>query len=305
MGLYHYEMFVYAVHMSATSVSSECFECYVFADTHPDCATRVQKLRLHEAYKVPRLNGVTMPRFEDDAFRNTMLKSMLFRTASGAERASDEVTPYEGFVDEDGDFQQLWLSWYEKQRTLASRYEHWMEKAEKVFVLEDVDVSVPYMAAVEGRAQPSPGEFMAYITVEVASNMELQASARAMRPISGRPKSGEFEDPEQRFAAVAGAPGGRAEFEFDGMPQHLATELGKKVRPAYSLLREEVRQVAFHEELHAARNMQKYHEVFREGMAQEQLRFTAPGDGVYDCKSGLPAGAKCYEEISQAADQLF
>jgi hypothetical protein len=64
----------------------------------------VQKLRLHEAYKVPRLNGVTMPRFEDDAFRNTMLKSMLFRTASGAERASDEVTPYEGFVDEDGDF---------------------------------------------------------------------------------------------------------------------------------------------------------------------------------------------------------
>jgi hypothetical protein len=225
-----------------------------------------------------------MPRFEDDPLRNTMLKTMLFRPAFGVERSSDEVTPYEEFVDGEGYFQHFWLSWYEKQRVLAKRYEQLMEKAQKVFVLEDVDVSVPYMASVEGRSQPSSAEFMAHITVEVASNMELQACARAMRPISGRPKSSEFEDPEQRFVAEAGPPGGQAEYEFDGMPATLVPELGKNVRPAYLLHREEVKQVAFHEELHAAPNMKRYHEVFRETMAQEQLCFNVKGDGVFESK---------------------
>jgi len=304
MGLYHYEMYVYTVNMQASCVPPDCFECYVFADTHPDCARRVQKLRLHEAYKVPRLNGVTMPRFEEDPLRNAMLKSMLFRPAFGGVRANDEVTPYEGFVDHAGDFQHTWLMWYAKQQLLAQRCEFLMDKAEKVFVLEDVDVSVPYLACVEGRSQPSSAEFMAHITVEVASNMELQACARAMRGISGRPKSSEFEDPEHRFASVAGAPGGRDEYEFDGMPSKLAPELGKKVRPEYLLHREEVMQVAFHEELHAAPNMKVYHEMFRETMALEQLSFSN-GDGLYDSSCGLPEGSKSFEEIAQAAQTLF
>ena len=63
MGFYHYSMFVYTAHVMAETVPGDDFEVYLFADTHPSAAFRVQKLRLDQACKVPRLSGFTMPQF--------------------------------------------------------------------------------------------------------------------------------------------------------------------------------------------------------------------------------------------------
>ena len=307
MGLYHYEMFVYTVFMPAASVPSDCFESYVFARTHPECASRVQKLRLHEAFKVPRLNGVTMPRFEDDAFRNTMLKSMLFRPAVGVDRASDEVTPYEAFVDEAGDFTEPWSVWFEKQRVLARRCEELMAKARKVFVLEDVDVEVPFMAVVgEGRSQASPAEFMAHVTVEVVTNLELQACARATRPITARPDLSELERPDTLVEHVDGPPAGEEEFEFDGMPQTLRTELGKRETPVFLLQHAEMRDAAFHTGMSAAPNMKTYVQLFAETMGLEQLRtlVRAVAGGV-DFSCGLGRSGLSFRDLKQKMEEMF
>jgi hypothetical protein len=64
MGLYHYAMFVYTARVTAATVPPDDFETYLFAESHPSALYRVQKLRIDEACRVPRLFGFTMPRFD-------------------------------------------------------------------------------------------------------------------------------------------------------------------------------------------------------------------------------------------------
>ena len=201
MGIYHYSMFVCTVRMQAATVQADDFECYVFADTHPDCATRVQKLRLGQMFRVPRLFGFTMPRFgasDVDSFRNTMFKSVLFRpfAADPDEPAADEVAPFMELVDASGSFVGPWLAWFQRQQVLASRFHALQSKAGKLFTIEDVDLSggeLEDTADAQGgsshheRIQPTTAEFMANITVDVVTNLELAAEARAGMRVSLRP----------------------------------------------------------------------------------------------------------------------
>ena len=79
MGLYHYSMYVYTVQRKASEVDGRDFSVYVFADTHPEAAYRVQKLRVEEPFRVPRLFGFTMPVAESNVELNAMCKQALLR----------------------------------------------------------------------------------------------------------------------------------------------------------------------------------------------------------------------------------
>ena len=130
-----------------------------------------------------------MPRFgasEEDTFRNTLFKSVLLRPWSPClgPRSRDEVAACMAVVDEDGKFERPWLTWFDVQRKLARRYEELEKQSGKIFTVHDVDMTVTYFEDVAcdsgpGRSQPSAAELMAAISVEVATNMDLNAEARA------------------------------------------------------------------------------------------------------------------------------
>ena len=78
-------MYVYTSYTKADSCPEGDFFTYRFAPSHPDCKSRVQKLRVHEFCRIPKLHGFTMPREDsalaEDKFRNAMFKTLLFRPA--------------------------------------------------------------------------------------------------------------------------------------------------------------------------------------------------------------------------------
>ena len=144
MGLYHYAMYAYSRFQDASRFDPADFATYRFADTYAGCARRVQKLRVDEMFRVPRLFGFTMPTREHDPLRNCLFKSVLFRPiAIGTEPCSDEVAPYLGLVDHRGLFQDPWDAWYAEQRALAKQFDKLQSQAGKLFTIEDVDMSVP------------------------------------------------------------------------------------------------------------------------------------------------------------------
>ena len=79
--------------------------------------------------------------------------------------------------------------WFARQRCLAERYRALEAKVGKLFTIEDIDPCVGCMEHPDalpslhehGWLQPSAAEFMANVTVEVATNMDLGAEARAGR----------------------------------------------------------------------------------------------------------------------------
>ena len=61
MPLYVYAMYVYSAYGDPAKHSPNDYEVYRFAETHPSAGKRVQKLRIDECFKVPRIFGFTMP----------------------------------------------------------------------------------------------------------------------------------------------------------------------------------------------------------------------------------------------------
>ena len=308
MGLYHYAMFVYTAHVSAATVPPDDFETYLFAESHPSAMHRVQKLRINEACRVPRLFGFTMPRFgasEEDTFRNTLFKSVLLRPWSPCPgpRSRDEVAACMAVVDEDGKFERPWLTWFDVQRKLARRYEELEKRSGKIFTVHDVDMTVTYFEDVacdsgSDRSQPSAAEFMAAISVEVATNMDLNAEARAGRQ-PGRPEASEFEpsslkpegqDLEEEERVPAGGDG--PEYQRDvGVDGRLDQELGKSKKPLYAFAQEDYRRIAFLEEVATNAAMSKYAAVFAEKMAPHLRKGVTHG---YEKPSKVIADATVY-----------
>ena len=84
---------MYTTHLPAERVAREDFFTHRFAEGHPEAATRVQRLRIHELCRVPKIEGFTMPRMDGsspDLHKNTMFKASLFRPAFPAEGTSRE-----------------------------------------------------------------------------------------------------------------------------------------------------------------------------------------------------------------------
>ena len=111
MGLYHYSMYVYTKQRKASEVDGRDFSTYVFADTHPQAAYRVQKLRVEEPFRVPRLFGFTMPVAESNAELNAMYKQALLRPLR-VWRQGKEGDAFETMVDGRGSFTGPFEEWY-------------------------------------------------------------------------------------------------------------------------------------------------------------------------------------------------
>ena len=77
--LYHYAMYV--CH-ARCSVPSEDFATYWYDSLHPDAGYAVQRLRVDEPFRVPRLCGISVPTVTKSQEINALMKTMLFRPMS-------------------------------------------------------------------------------------------------------------------------------------------------------------------------------------------------------------------------------
>ena len=310
MGMTHYSMFVYTTHAPRGSAAAppDDFATFRFIDTHPQCAFRVQKLRVSEMCRVPRLCGFTMPRFdgsEVDRFRNTLFKSVLLRPCqmSREHGCDDLVEPYIALVDSFGDFVEPWLAWFAQQRCMADRYKALEAKVGKVFTIEDIDRSVAYMENPEldprfvegGRLQPSAAEFMANITVEVATNMDLGAEARAGRRVGARPDASMFVTEEGFLEAGGGVDDGHeGDDEEESDPRAVGRRVvGKLYESRLPVAPADVLRVACCEEHAPAPVMAEYLKSFQEGMGAVQKACLEGPDG----SSGVTWGGRLRSQM--------
>ena len=339
MGILHYGMFVYSVHAprGAAAAPPDDFSTFRFADTHDDCAVRVQKLRVDEMFRVPRLCGFTMPRFdgsEVDKFRNALFKSVLLRPVHmprdpdpiDGERAApdlDLVAPYLGMVNSMGDFVEPWLAWLAQQRCMAERYRALEAKVGKMFTIADIDCSVGYMEHPDlhpflheqGRLQPSAAEFMANITIEVATNLDLGAEARAGRRVGARPDADMFLSERTAFGAECG-PDGEDDFgqeggDDDGQPGERGI-VGKLYESRLPVSASDLLRVACCEEHVPAPVMAEYLKSFKSGMGAVQragaveVPENAPTVAWSDrLHSQMRAHGGCFQMYRERQKQLF
>ena len=110
-------------------------------------------------------------------------------------------------MDLQGRFQERFERWFAEVRVLAERYEALEAAAGKMFAIVDVDPHAGYLSdpTVTGRQQPSAGEFMASITLRVATHLELLGASRSGPRVPTRPDAAEFD--KSLGVDVAGARG--------------------------------------------------------------------------------------------------
>ena len=130
MPLYVYAMYVYTACADPASYMADDFHVYRFADTHPSAGRRIQKLRLDEPFKVPRIYGFRMPTASADPERNALCLSVLFRAfAAKADSPWDQVAALEVLLDGKGSFVAPWKAHFAHQLRLAERFHTLQERA--------------------------------------------------------------------------------------------------------------------------------------------------------------------------------
>ena len=133
------------------------------------------------------------------------------------------------------------------------------------------------------RRQPSGAEFMAHLTVELATNMELGAEAREGRRVGQRPEGLHYVSESHSFGREAGLGDEGEEDDDRGQddedePQRLARgQIGKLYEARVAVGAQEVRRVACCEENAPAPVMAEYLKSFKQGMGlvQEREAFSA------------------------------
>ena len=196
MGMYVYSTYVYTAHADPDEHNDNDFHVYRFADTHPAAGKRVQKLRVNEMFKVPRLFGFTMPREDAEPEKNALFKSVLFKPVVA--ESSDQVEAFRTLVDQAGSFQGPWQQWFRLQRIMADRFYKLQSAAGKLFTIADIDVSALEMqdSWSNARVRPSAAEFVAKIVVEVVTNMDMATEAKSRPRQQSRPDAKEYERDE-------------------------------------------------------------------------------------------------------------
>ena len=186
-------MYVYTAQASPEDYDPHDFHVYRFADTHPSPGRRVQKLRLDEMFKVPRLFGFQMPREDSEPEKNALFKSVLFRPIFAEGR--DQIEAFMTLVDGGGSFQGPWKVWFRLQQIMADRYAKLQAAAGKFFTLDDIDLRALEMSDpwANGRTRPSASEFVAKLVVDVATNMDMDAEARSRPREPTRPSAGDYD----------------------------------------------------------------------------------------------------------------
>ena len=143
-----------------------------------------------------------------------MFKSVMFRPLKGL-CGRDDVEDFVPLVDTTGSFVREWEGWYRRQRMLAWRYETLQERAGKLFSVADIDVgvSVGDDPSATGRRRPSAAEFMAHLTVRVATHLDIAAEARGGQRGAVRPDPSDFSVAGEFDVSGAHGSGGGVEEE--------------------------------------------------------------------------------------------
>ena len=288
MGMYHYAMYVYTAQGNRDLFHDDDFVTYAFADTHPAAAFRVQKLRVGAPFRVPRLFGFTMPSQLKDPEKNALFKSVLFRPLHPAETGTAAWAPYRACVDEKGQHVPAWQDWWAKQVALSRRYEECERLAGKWFTIEDIAPQDVVDRRPEGGvdhfdSRPSAAEFMAHWTVQVATNMDVEAEARGRPRGKFRPDSEEFLKAEEQAAENrpdegadeekgVGAPGGALyglAQEVDDADDVDAAWEKTRQEPRFPVKDDEVPKVAQCDGIRGSSKALVYRNSFLEGYAQD------------------------------------
>ena len=321
MGLYHYAMFVYTARGDPLKYHWDDFVTYRFSDSHPSASFRVQKLRVGMPYRVPRLFGFTMPTVAKDAEVNALFKSVLFRPVSAEPQASCAFErvgescgrvaawhAYSKMLNTKGEFLEGWRAWFRQQVSLAETYATVQDRAGKMFTVEDVDMSLREEEVRGERGRPSVAEFLAQITVEVATNLDLSAEARG-RPRGQRgPHAADFCGDEQEAVGTREVGEAREERDGVGMGEEVdfhddeCTGLG--LESSCPVAHEDVRRVALFEDVHHGQK-QQYLDSFMATYAPDNLpprrKSSAPHLRGY---TGLSAGGS-FVDCRKAQRDLF
>ena len=277
------------------------FFTYPFADSHPECRWRAQKLRVSEVYRVPRLFGFSMPSSNDQEAQG-MFKSVLFRPLRVC-RLGDDVEPFMSTVDDIGRFAPAWRAWYARQRLLVRRFVELQERAGKLFTIGDVDVHADVSEEAHlsaARLRPTAQEFMAAITVQVATNLDVAAEARgrSRRPL--RPRAEDFNVPELDVPQKAEVPYVEPEensFGALGEVVDIPVEEWSKEREArVPIPQEALQRVAFFDDANASSRLQEYKREFLQGLGHAQR----PGCSGPDASSVFAGGRASNSALADA-----
>ena len=289
MGVYHYAMYVYTAQGSPLLFDKEDFVTYAFADTHPAAACRVQKLRVGAPFKVPRLWGFTMPAREKDVEVNALFKTVLFRPLQPGPRGTSRWAPFRGAVDAGGAYASAWQTWWEGQLRLSRDYDACEERAGKWFTIEDINVDRgPDDRPGLFDSRPSAAEFMAHWTVQVVTNMDVEAEARGRPRVKVRPDGRDFVPMEQLAAEnrpaedaeeEAGAGGGAGLDGFVREAEDAEVDdawAAYRQEPAFLVPQDQVPVVAACDGVRGAALAQPYKKAFLEGYARDHKPSPAP-----------------------------
>ena len=160
-----------------------------------------------------------------------------------------------------------------------------------------------------GRRRPSAAEFMARITVDVVTHLDLAAGAKSGSRRATRPDAADYEGEDGKAVghrrgggveAEDGAPAGRGETDVP------AEGLAKMTQPMFEVPPEAVRSVAFYEERQAAPMMMKYKREFEEGFGRscKPTPGTGPGSGVADYDAA-PLDSSVFADALRQQGQRF
>ena len=179
-------------------------------------------------------------------------------------------------VDHKGSFVQPWRVWFHQQLQLARNYMTLQDKAKKLLTIADVDMTLPYFVgqSLTTRSRPSAAEFMAHITIEVTTNLDLAAEARSRPRGSTRPAAQEFVKDED---CVPGHRANDAAQAEDGAPagpggdqEVQAEELTKQTQPFAPIPDADVQKVVFYSEVGVAAKLREYRNSFHDGFGRNE-----------------------------------
>ena len=273
MGLYHYAMYVYESYGTEPVAD---FATYLYDALHPSCAKWAQKLRVDEAYCVPRLSGITFTACGDDPKQRNhaaLQKLMLFKPLALPleadaldEAAMLEMLGEECDCGEDAtlSYEPAWQRWFDRQRELAAQLEALQRRTGVEFKPEHIDTGLTGEEGLDGaRIWPSAAEFMAWRTVEVVSNIESAAKARSAARTDPRPDPAKFEPVNAKLDEEQLPAGPSWGAEVDAGPR----DDPKQMRATYPLTSKEVATVSLLEDI-KTRDVGAYKRTFLERMGR-------------------------------------
>jgi len=98
----------------------------------------------------------------------------------------------EEFLDSSGSMISKWDDWFRKREKLADQFDLLQRRACKLFSLDDIDTALGEDDSPDDRERPSAAEFMARWTVEVCTNMDMRADAKAGKREKTRPSASDY-----------------------------------------------------------------------------------------------------------------